>query len=172
MTDVAISITEKSLLDALGVFISSVVSCEVIRLQKNRVSPPKGDFVGITALGTEELSTSVETNFATNRTIKSPTRFSVQIDCYGALAGDRAKALSILLRNDYACQAFAATGLDIQPLYATPASQMPLITGEQQYLERWTFEAALQFNGVVTVAQDTANTLAVGLINVGAAYKP
>lgn len=173
MTAILPSITEANLFKALGDFISSIVDCQVIRAQVNRTSMPAGEFVSMTPRASDPLSTNVY-SIATSSTksIKSPTRWAVQIDCYGAQACDRAKSIAALLRDDYACQKFAASGFDIQPLYASDAQQMPLITGEQQYLERWTFEIALQYNGVLTVPQDTADALVVGLINVDATYKP
>lgn len=172
MTAILPSITEDNLFKTLGDFISSVVDCPVIRSQANRTPMPAGDFVSMTPRASDSLSTNVDSNTSNTKSVKSPTRWSVQIDCYGARACDRAKAIAALLRDDYACQSFAASDFDIQPLYASDAQQMPLVTGEQQYLERWTFEIALQYNGVMTVPQETASALVVGLINVDAAYKP
>jgi hypothetical protein len=96
----------------------------------------------------------------------------VQIDCYGALANERAATISMLLRDNYACASFTTSGYDIQPLYADNAQQMPLIDGESQYLERWFFNAVLQYNPVITVNQDTANAIDVGLVSVDVVFKP
>lgn len=172
MTAILPNITEANLFKALGDFISSIVDCPVIRTQVNRTPMPTGDFVAMTPRASEPVSTNIDSNASTAKSIKSPTRWAAQIDCYGAQACDRAKAIAALLRDDYACQKFAASGFDIQPLYASDAQQMPLITGEQQYLERWTFEIALQYNGILTLPEDTANALVVDLINVDARYKP
>ena len=172
MTAILPSITEANLFKALGDFISSIVDCQVIRAQVNRTAMPPGDFVSMTQSSSAPLSTNIDSNTSNTKSVKAPTRWGAQIDCYGAQACDRAKAITALLRDDYACQQFAASGYDIQPLYASDAQQMPLITGEQQYLERWTFEIALQYNGILTVSQDTADALVVGLINVDATYKP
>ena len=47
---------------------------------------------------------------------------------------------------------------------------MPLVDGEDQYTERWTFIAALQINPVITVPETTAGTLTAGIINVDTTY--
>ena len=172
MTAILPNITEANLFSVLGAFISSVVDCPVIRTQVNRTAMPAGDFVAMTPRASDSLSTNIDANAAYAKSVKAPTRWAAQIDCYGAQAGDRAKAIAALLRDDYACQQFAASGYDIQPLYASDAQQFPLITGELQYLERWTFEVSLQYNGILTFPEDTANALVVDLINVDARYKP
>lgn len=165
-----IDITETAVIKALGDFISSVVACPVLRAQINRVSMPTGDFIMMTPVNRAALATNVDTYTDPDKLARRSTQVDVQVDCYGQLAGDRAQMLATLLRDDYACAQMAATG--VQPLYAGDAHQMPLITGEEQYLERWTFEAALQANPTVTVPQDFMDTAVVGLISVDAKYPP
>ncbi|TAL90906.1 MAG: hypothetical protein EPN62_00790 [Candidimonas sp.] len=172
MSAILPDITEDDAIRILGVFITSIVDCEVVRGQDNRVPMPKGDFILMTPAGTSALSTNTDDSSQASKTVTRPTKFTIRIDSYGAKANERAMAIATLLRDDYACQSFKNSGLDIQPLYAGDAIQMPLISGEQQYVERWTFEAVLQYNPTLTVAQDSADTLTVGLINVDADYKP
>jgi hypothetical protein len=172
-----VSITETQVLTVLRSFILSLVSLDgdhVIRGLQNRVAMPAGDFIEITASLSGPLSTNVQTYAPDNSASlnKRSTQLSVQIDCYGVSAMDNANMLSMMLRSDYACQKFAASGLDMQPLYANDAHQMPFVTGEEQYMERWVFDAVLQFNPVVTVPQDFADSLEVGLIDVDVVYPP
>jgi hypothetical protein len=172
-----VSITETQVLTVLRSFILSLVSLDgdhVIRGLQNRVPMPAGDFIEITASLTSPLSTNVQTYAPDNSASlnKRSTQLSVQIDCYGVSAMDNANMLSMMLRSDYACQKFAASGLDMQPLYANDAHQMPFITGEDQYMERWVFDGVLQINPVVSVPQDFADSLEVGLINVDATFPP
>jgi hypothetical protein len=108
----------------------------------------------------------------TEKNVERSSQISIQIDCYGPTSGDRATVISTLLRDEYACDQFAASGVDMQPLYASDAKQMPLIDGEQQYEERWTFEAVLQFNPVITTPQQSANALTIDLIEVDRTYPP
>ncbi len=170
MSDTLPSILETNVLTALRAFILSLVSCEVVRTPINRVSMPVGDFIALTPIGSEALATNTDTFSATSEAILRPMKYGVQVDCYGASAGDRANTIAALFRDDYACQSFLGSGFDIQPLYAGDAHQMPMVTGEDQYLERWTFECFMQANPVVTVPAQTANALSVGLINVDATY--
>ena len=163
-----IDITETAIVKALGDFISGVVSCPVLRSQVNRVSMPVGDFIMMTPVHRLALATNVDTYTDPNKLIRRSTQVDIQIDCYGQLAGDRAQMLATLLRDDYAC----AQMVGVQPLYAGDAHQMPLITGEEQYLERWTFEASLQANPTVTVPQDFMDTADIGLVDVDAKYPP
>jgi hypothetical protein len=172
-----VSITETQVLTVLRSFILSLVSLDgdhVIRGLQNRVAMPAGDFIEITASLSSPLSTNVQTYAPDNSGSlnKRSTQLSVQIDCYGVSAMDNANMLSMMLRSDYACQKFAESGLDMQPLYANDAHQMPFVTGEEQYMERWVFDAVLQFNPVVTVPQDFADSLEVGLIDVDVVYPP
>lgn len=170
MSAVIPSITETNLLTALRTFILSVVDCEVIRTQVNRVATPAGDFIAMTAKLSTPLATNVDAYTANSKSITRSTQWNVQIDCYGALANERATALSMLLRDGYGCESFKASGFDIQPLYADDAQQFPLVTGEDQYVERWFFNAALQYNPVVNVSQDSANVLSIGIKEVDRYY--
>jgi hypothetical protein len=161
---IAPSITETQLFTALRAFLLTIVDCPVIRLPVNRVAMPAGDFVGMSPVGEVPLSTNVASYTDGAKNILRPAQVTIQIDCYGAGARDRASAIATLLRDEYACAQFAASGFDVQPLYAGDAQQMPLVDGEAQYEERWTFPAVLQCNAVVSVPQDSATALQVGLI--------
>jgi hypothetical protein len=171
-----VSITESNVLAALRTFILSLVSCEVIKGLGNRVAMPASDFIAMTPVIAPPLATNVSTFSdapgAGTQNIERSTQYMVQIDCYGATAGDRATLISTLLRSEYACNSFAASGFDIQPLYAEDPKQMPIVDGEAQFEERWTFNAVLQMNPVISVPQDFAAALNVGLVNVDASYKP
>jgi hypothetical protein len=172
-----VSITETAALTVLRSFIMSLVDLDgdhVIRGLRNRAAMPSGDFVVITPLINVPLSTNVETYTPDGSTAsnKRSTQFNVQIDCYGDLAMDRANTLSMMVRSDYACQQFAASGVDMQPLYATDAVQRPFVSGEAQYIERWGFDAVMQINPVVSVPQQFADSLEVGLIDVDVVFPP
>ncbi len=172
-----ISITETQVFTVLRAFVLSLVDLgpdNVIRGLQNRVAMPAGDFIELTPLLNSALSTNVQ-SYAPDAYAslnKRATKFTVQIDCYGDLAMDRANLLSMMLRSPYACEQFAASGLDMQPLYADDAHQLPFVSGESQYMERWHFDAAIQINPVVSVPQGFATSLDVGLIDVDVVYPP
>lgn len=158
------SITETQVFTVLRAFILTIVSCEVIRTPVNRAAMPVGPFIALSPTSNVPLSTNVSTFTLTTQQIKRPSQFTIQVDFYGVGSGDWATAISTLLRNSYACDQFSASGFDIQPLYAGDAHQLPLVNGESQYEERWTFDAVLQFNPVITAPQDSATALSIANI--------
>jgi len=172
MTATYADILESDVFAALRTFILALVDCEVVRGQVNRVATPKGDFIALNPVSAVPLETNTHTFGATQETVKRPMQFTIQVDCYGAKAGDRAATLATLLRDDYAVQSFAGSCKDITPLYADDAHEMPLVDGEQQFEARWTFNAVLQANPTITLSAQTADTLTVGTIDVDRSYPP
>lgn len=166
------SIDETQLFTALRSFLLELVDCPVLRGPLNRTAMPKGDFIVMSPAGQTSLSTNTTTYTDTTKSVIRSTQWSAQLDCYGALAGDRAQVIATIFRDDWACEQFAQLDPDVQPLYATDAKQMPLVTGEHQYEKRWTFEAHLSYKPVVTVQQDSADELVIDFVNVDAAHKP
>ena len=171
MADILPSVTQEDAFTALRAFILTLVGCEVVRAQQNRVPMPVGAFIALTQLSAIPLETNTDTWTATTKSIERPTQFTIQIDCYGPLSSGRAQTIATMLRDSYAVDQFALQGFDMAPLYAGDAHQIPLIDGEEQYEERWTFEAVLQLNPVITVTAETADTLAItGLIPADVIY--
>lgn len=173
---VQISITEDDLVDDLGAFADTLVDCPVVRGQVNRVAPPKGDYVIVTPIGGVGLSLPTTTYddptpMTGTRKLTRPTQWSVQVDCYGEQAQDRALTLSIALRSEYGCEFLAELG-HMQPLYTGEPKQLPFITGENQYMERWSFDAVLQFNPSISVPQQFADQLHVDVVEVDEKYPP
>jgi hypothetical protein len=166
------SITETQVFAALRAFILTIVDCEVVRLPANRVPTPAGAFVGLSPGSNIPLATNVTSYTDTQKSVERSSQITLQVDCYGSGSGDRATAISTLLRDAYASEQFAASGYDIQPLYAGDAKQLPLVDGEQQYEERWTFEAVMQFNPVITLPQDFATSLTPDVVSVERTYPP
>ena len=169
-----ISITRKMIFDTLRAFLIELATPQrVIRTPVNRAAMPKDAYVAMTPGATFPLATpTVTVDGSGNRSVKRSSQFNCQIDCYGPDSGDLAELITMLFREQYAVEKFAASGLEIAPLYASDARQMPLVTGEEQYLERWTFELSLQFNPIVSTVQQSANMLSVGIISVDEAYPP
>lgn len=122
------------------------------------VSPSQTVASGVMSAGSQEATQA--------------TKFTMQLDVHGPNGGDNAQTIATLLRDDYACEQMAASGFDMQPLYASDPKQVPFINGESQYEERWVVEAVLQINPVVTTPQQFAGALAVDVVEVDAAYPP
>jgi hypothetical protein len=161
----------------LRAFVLGVVPAGVPVVQGlgNRVPmpPPSPGFVCMTATLLMPLRTPVELWDTTDldpvtMDIEQGTQIRVQLDCYGAASADWAIQLATLLRTDYACRALAP----VAPLYADNPIQAPLTNGEEQYEQRWIVGANLQYNPVVSIPMQFADTAEVDLINVDERYPP
>jgi hypothetical protein len=107
--------------------------------------------------------------------LEQGTEIRLQLDLYGRASGDWGVMLQTLLRSEPGCVILA--GADYanpicQPLYASDAHAAPLDDSEDQYEDRWTIEAILQYNPVTSVPQQFADTLELTVINVDEAYPP
>lgn len=174
---VTISITKSQLQTALCTFLLGILGSgwQVIEAQDNRVAMPTGNFVTMTSLLTPMISTPKEvwTPGTVNPGIESnltSSRWRCQLDFYGPGAQDAATIVSRLIRTEYACDQFTASGVDMQPLYADEPRNTAMINAEQQYEERWTFDFHAQFNPVVSTPLDFASTLTAELVEVDTTY--
>lgn len=153
------SITVDEVIDALAAFITPFVgSSEIVRAQVNRVAMPQNPCILLTELLTTDLSVP-DTEYDPDNSaanITGPKRIDVQIDFYDGNSGEYCSTIKTAMRSHWAYSHFPA---NIKPLYTSDGIQAPLVTGEQQYESRWTLTASLQYNPVVTVPQDFANTL-------------
>ncbi|AMM14242.1 hypothetical protein AX768_09185 [Burkholderia sp. PAMC 28687] len=173
-----ISITEDNVLAALRGFLLGIVpdGVEVISSQDNRVpEPERDDFLTMTVLYQSRLSTnsSTYTDPGTNpgtRNYQQSKKITIQIDIHGPASADTTAMISTLFNDQYACDVFAASNFDIQPLYCDDGRQMTFINGENQFEQRWSIEAVLQYNPITSVPQDFADALNVNIISVDATY--
>lgn len=154
------SITVDQVIDALADFLAPFVpGSQVVRAQVNRVAMPPNPCVILTEMLQVDLSvpaTEYQPDDDT-ATVEGPTRIDVQIDFYGAQAGEFCKTVKTAFRSHWGFANFPA---NIKPLYTSDGIQSPLTTGEQQYESRWTLTASLQYNPIVTVPQEFADELA------------
>ena len=164
-TQYVASILIDSVFDALGTFIQPFVgTTQVIRAQVNRVAMPAGSFVELTEIGSCDLEvprTWYDHTYL-ERNIIGPKRLMIQADFYGESAGDWCAAIKTVWRTPY-CVAQFPTG--IAPLYCDDGHEVPLITGEEQYLRRWTLTMNLQYNPVIVVPLQSADTLKMNIVD-------
>lgn len=150
------SILLDDVIDAVATFVQPFcLEAEIIRAQTNRTPLPIGQFVVLTELLSVELS-KPRTDLAPSgleTVITSPTRIDVQLDFYGPYAGDQCRAVIGVLRTEYAAAMFPAT---IQPLYCLDGIQSPMISGENQWMSRWTTRLSLQIDPQVVVPAQSA----------------
>jgi hypothetical protein len=85
-----------------------------------------------------------------------------------------AQTVSTLMRDAFAVEQFAAQepNYGVVPLLADDPRQRPFINAEQQVEWRWSVEAMLQANQVLSVPQQFADSASVDLVSVDAAYPP
>lgn len=131
---------------------------------------------GTGGVGTYTVSQSQtladETLAAGSQTMLQAVKFTVQVDVFGPQGADYVHIITTAFRDSYAVDQFAASGFDVAPLYMGDPRQMPFTDGEQQVENRWMSEAVMQCNPIVTVPQQFAASLSVGLIDVDVAYPP
>lgn len=176
-----LSLTESQTLTALRTFLTGLLPAgvEVVRGQTNRVPEPAGaDFVVMTPILRQRLATNTDTYTDTypgttqTAAALTPMRVTVQLDVHGPASADNAQMIVALFRDDYAVQALAASGFDVAPMYCDDGKQIPYLNAEQQVEYRWSIDAVLQCNPVVTVPQQFAGSLDITLVEVDAAYPP
>lgn len=158
------SITVDQVIDALADFLAPFVpGAEVVRAQVNRVAMPPNPCVILTEMMQVDLSVPA-TDYQPDddtATVYGPSRIDVQIDFYGAQAGEFCKTVKTAFRSHWGFEHFPA---NIKPLYTSDGMQSPLTTGEQQYESRWTLTASLQYNPTVTVPQEFADEAIPNLV--------
>jgi len=109
---------------------------------------------------------------AGTKAVKHPEKVTVQLDVHGTSSYDNSQIIATLFRDSYAVDQFALSGFDVTPLYAGEPKQIPFLNGEQQIEERWSIDAVMQCNPVVTIPQEFADALSVTLNEVDAFAPP
>lgn len=154
------TITVDQVIDALKAFIQPFLppNAQIVRGQINRVPLPSAPCVVLTELFEKGLDVPFATPIAANQTttLHNSTQIDVQVDFYGEFSGNFAKAFLSAFRSEYGYGKFPD---NVKPLYVNDGHKMPLTTGEEQYLSRWTLTASLQYNPTVQVPQQSATAL-------------
>lgn len=157
-------------------FIQSIVppGTPVMRAPINRVAQPSVDHVIMTPLFQKRLRTNVTAYddpfpLAGSALAEQGTEVHVQLDFYGSKASDWAVMCETMFRSEYAVDALAPVAA---PLYADEARMIPLVTGEEQFLERYAVTAAFQYNPVTAIPQEFADVVEVTLAEVDVRFPP
>jgi len=176
---VAVAPSQDLVYQSLVTFLTGALPAgvPVIRGLPNRAAMPQPvpGFVTMQLIGFNRLRWNIDTWDTTNsapttETAEQGMEVRAQLDFYGASSADWAATAGTLLRDPYGVAALAP---NVAPLYADDARMIQLVDSEQQYEERWSLDAHLQFNPVVTVSQTFANQPAtIATINVNEAYSP
>jgi len=164
------SITVDNVIDALADFLQPFVDgADIIRAQVNRVPMPALPCVVLTELFHVDLRVPSQDYDVLNDEVdlSASNRIDVQVDFYGDSAGDYCRSVETAFRTMWGFDAFPA---GIKPLYTSDGIQSPLISGEQQYVSRWTLTVSMQYNPIVSVPQQFADELAATTIAADVLY--
>jgi hypothetical protein len=165
LTETQIFTALRSVLGAFGLAPSDPEQpVQIIRGQVNRVpEPARPDFVVLWPITRDRLAMNITTyDGAPNpgtAAIMQETEVTIQADVHGPFSADNAARIQTLFRDQFAMDAFAASGLPLTPLYTSDPRQMPFDNGEQQVEERWTIDLCMQADVTITVPQQFAITL-------------
>jgi len=178
---VTVDLLEDQILEAMRNFLEVVLPPGVPAVQglDNRVAEPtEENFVVMIPILRDRLSTNEDTytdyfpQAPGQLTSKQAVELVIQLDFHGPKGADYAHIASTLFRDTWGVDQFAASGYDVTPLYTDEPKQVPFLNGEQQIERRWMVQAHVQCNPIVTVSQDFAGELVLGLIDVDAKYPP
>lgn len=161
------SITQDAVYGALGDFLATVTGADIIRGQTNRAPMPEGpDWIVMQAGRRTAMSTTVRGYDPTTgkQDMDLSTALHFQVDVYGPASAENAQAIVTTFRSLWGADRFAPLGLS--PLSCEDPAQMPLIAGEQQWVQRWMIGLALHGNIAVSVDQQFADTLITGLTEI------
>lgn len=160
-----VSIAVDAVIEALGAFIAPFLpqGTQIIRGQQNRDSMPPNPFVVLTEVLKMDLSTPIVKGTPSNaqNSVMSPKRIDVQVDFFGPSACDQIAAVKGVYRTAYCASQFPA---GIAPLFCSDERQTSLTNAEQQYEDRWTITASLQYNPSVYLPQQFASALKVNIL--------
>ena len=166
-----ISLSEADVMTAMRAFLLAVLPAgvEIVQAQANNVPMPAGAFVAMNSTAARRLGTNVDTSIPVSASVAvmTATQYDVALDFYGPGASGMAMTVQAMFRDDAGVQLFPAT---VSPLHCDDPMQIPLVTGEQQWLERWRVSAAVQIDPVVSTTQQSATAVNVGVIDVTTAY--
>lgn len=148
----------------------------VLRGPINNAAQPIGSHIILTPIHRRRIRTNQETDvdpfpapLPGEIRMEAGMEVTIQADFYGDDAEAWAQAFTTVWRSEYGARHLAPT---LAPLYADDARMMPLVTGEEQYLERWLVRAVLQYNPVTVTPQQFAGAAAIDIINVDVGYPP
>lgn len=179
MTQPTLSLTESNTLQAVGNFLVAILptGTDIVVGQDNRVASPQStNYAVMTPIMHTRLATNLtaytDTFPGTTQTRQDTqaTMVTIQVDTFGPLSADLAQLIQTLFRSDWGVDQFATSGFDVTPLYTSEPRQMKFWDESSQVRQRWSIDLMCQTAPVVTVPQDFAGELVVGIVEVDAAY--
>ena len=165
----AFSIGEQGFYEAIVKFLQCrFPKIPIINGQNNRSSLPKPPFILIQTIAGKRLSTD-ETRYSDDKIfIKIFSEKMVRIDFYGNAkhrAADMATRFNTLWNNDTTSEFFSAFNIPLHPLYCDDVNLRQLVNSEDQYSDRYSCTAYMEYHPEVQLPQKSATELmmSVGL---------
>jgi len=159
-----VNIVIDQVIDAIATFFTPFAQgAQIVRGNVNRVPMPGSPVIYLTELFSDDLSVpyiQFDADAELNN-LNSSLKLDVQVDFYGEIAAELCHAFRAAWRSPYSFDNFPE---NIKPLYCSQAMQHPLITGEKQYLNRFTTTAVLQYNTIIQLPQESALEVVPNLI--------
>lgn len=119
--------------------------------------PSDNNYIIFTVLGQTRLGTPiVEFSDLTGNTSYQDFRVDVQIDFYGQFAFDRANDIINISRTLFLCDLMKPYG--VQPIECEEARNLTGVSGEKEYVERWSVTMSVDYRDAVSDTQDGFNT--------------
>lgn len=115
---------------------------------------------------TPSQTVASERMYAGTRADQVAVKLTIQLDVHGPASADNSRVIETLFRSEYAVDLFATFEADVAPLYCDTPRQVPFLNAEQQYEFRWSMDAHLQVNPVVTTPQQFADEIIVKVVEV------
>ena len=120
------------------------------------VLPKDNDYIIFTILNPIRYGTPRVVTNLTGNTSYQTYRMTIQIDFYGDLSFDRANDIINVSRTEFLCQFLKPYGL--QPIACDEAQNLTGVSGENEYVERWTVRMEIDYCDAVSDSQDWFNT--------------
>ena len=124
--------------------------------------PADNDYIIFTVLNPRRYGTPIVVTDIKGSTSYQDFRCEVQIDFYGNLAFDRACDIVNISRTEFLCEFLSK--YNIQPIFVDEAQNLTGISGEKEYVERWTVRLEIDYRDAVSVNQDSFNTASLNII--------
>lgn len=103
--------------------------------------------------------------------LSQSTAIVIQVDVHGPNGSDNAITIETAFRDEIAVDWFSQNYPGVTPLYAEDTRQLPFITSEQQYEDRWIVELYLQVDPEVVAPIQFADEARVSSIPADIIYQ-
>jgi len=161
-------ITIDNVMDSISDFLwvatgTNSDTLQIVRGYGNYVPQPQKEFIVLTELSVTDICFTLTQWDDTNQQNTYTAFFiiNVQIDLIGPDSGEWQSQIRGLWRTEVCTNSFPDH--NIRPLYLKNAHMNPIMQSSKQNETRWTFDAAIQYNAVITIPAQSANTLSVNI---------